>query len=351
MSVSKVFVARLVGLAVLGPDGESIGRVRDVVISIRLSGLPPRVLGLAVELTTRRRIFVPILRVTAIDPHKVTLSTGTVSLRRMHLRPGEALAVGQVLDTSVRVTDPDLAQLHDEDLTVVDLGIERGRTRDWLVTRVAVRANRLRLGRRGEIHVVEWGHVRGLTQTSLNLPGQAVAAVLLQLDGMRAADAANVLRELPPKRREEIAAALHTERLADILEELPSDDAQSLIAVMGTGRARRRSAADPSRGSRAGADQERQTHCVGQGDRRADHLFVGRGDTGRAYELPVSGWVRRCPRAERGGAVHAGQGGRAGRAQGRRGPGLTGRRPCIRHAARAGAHRRNKFSVTVSQSR
>lgn len=238
MSVSKVFVARLVGLAVLGPDGESIGRVRDVVISIRLSGLPPRVLGLAVELTTRRRIFVPILRVTAIDPHKVTLSTGTVSLRRMHLRPGEALAVGQVLDTSVRVTDPDLTQLHGEDLTVVDLGIERGRTRDWLVTRVAVRAARLRLGRRGEIHVVEWAHVRGLTQTSLNLPGQAVAAVLLQLEGMRAADAANVLRELPPKRREEIAAALHTERLADILQELPSDDAQSLIAVMGTGRAR-----------------------------------------------------------------------------------------------------------------
>ena len=50
----------------------------------------------------------------------------------MHLRPGEALAVGQVLDTSVRVTDPDLAQLHDEDLTVVDLGIERaGRATGW----------------------------------------------------------------------------------------------------------------------------------------------------------------------------------------------------------------------------
>ena len=62
-SVSKVFVARLVGLAVLGPDGESIGRVRDVVISIRMSGQQPRVLGLAVELTTRRRIFVPMLRV------------------------------------------------------------------------------------------------------------------------------------------------------------------------------------------------------------------------------------------------------------------------------------------------
>ncbi|GAB11486.1 hypothetical protein GOARA_075_00030 [Gordonia araii NBRC 100433] len=238
MSVSKVFVARLVGLAVLGPDGESIGRVRDVVISIRLSGLPPRVLGLAVELTTRKRIFVPILRVTSIDPHKITLTTGTVSLRRLHLRPGEALAVGQVLDTQVRITDPDLEELHGEDLSVMDLGIERGRTRDWLVTRVAVRANRLRLARRGGIHVVDWAHVQGLTQTALNLPGQGVAAVLLQLEGMRPADAANVLRELPAKRREEIAAALDAERLADILQEMPSDDARSLIAVMGTSRTR-----------------------------------------------------------------------------------------------------------------
>ncbi len=236
--MSKVFVARLVGLAVLGPDGESIGRVRDVVISIRLSGLPPRVLGLAVELPTRRRIFVPILRVTAIDPHKVTLNTGTVSLRRLHLRPGEALAVGQVLDTHVRITDPDLTELHDEDLTVVDLGIERGRTRDWLVNRVAVRVNRIRLARRGEVHVVDWNNVQGLNQTTLNLPGQGVAAVLLQLDGMRPADAAHVLRELPTKRREEIAAALDEERLADILQEMPSDDAQSLIGVMGTSRAR-----------------------------------------------------------------------------------------------------------------
>ncbi|MFT3899591.1 MAG: CBS domain-containing protein [Gordonia sp. (in: high G+C Gram-positive bacteria)] len=238
MSVSKVFIARLVGLAVLGPDGESIGRVRDVVIAIRLSGLPPRVLGLAVELTTRRRIFVPILRVTGVDSHKVTLNTGTISMRKLDLRPGEALAVGQVMDSRVRVTDPDLADWADEDFTVVDLGIEQGRTRDWLVTRVAVRPSRLRLARRGEIHVVDWAHVHGLTQTALNLPGQGVAAIMMQLDGMRPADAANVLRELPPKRREEIAAALDEERLADILQELPSDDAQSLIAVMGTGRAR-----------------------------------------------------------------------------------------------------------------
>ena len=51
-AVSKVFVARLAGLAVLGPDGESIGRVRDLVLALRYDTAQPRALGLAVELST-----------------------------------------------------------------------------------------------------------------------------------------------------------------------------------------------------------------------------------------------------------------------------------------------------------
>ncbi|NDK91121.1 magnesium transporter [Gordonia desulfuricans] len=235
-AVSKVFVARLVGLAVLGPDGESIGRVRDAVIAVRMPGQQPRALGLAVELTTRRRIFVPMLRVTSIEPGAVTLNTGTVSLRRLHLRPGEALAIGQLLDTRVRIDDPDLDDLADVDVTVVDLGLERTRTRDWVVSRVAIRPVRRGL-RRGETHVVDWRHVHGLNQAALELPGQGVALALLQFEGMRAADVANALRELPTKRRDEIAAALDDERLADILQELPPDDQTDLLAHLHVDRA------------------------------------------------------------------------------------------------------------------
>ncbi|MET9201675.1 CBS domain-containing protein [Gordonia sp. NPDC003585] len=236
-SVSKVFVARLVGLAVLGPDGESIGRVRDVVVSVRLVGQQPRALGLAVELTTRRRIFVPMLRVTSIDPQAVTLNTGNVSLRRLHLRPGEALAIGQILDSHVKVNDPDLPELADAEVNVIDLGIEQTRTRDWVVSRVAIRGGRRGLRRRGETHVVEWSHVSGLTQSALNLPGQGVAQVLLQFEGMRAADVANALRELPAKRRDEIVAALDDERVADVLQELPPDDQTDVLAHLDRARA------------------------------------------------------------------------------------------------------------------
>ncbi|MFT3714714.1 MAG: CBS domain-containing protein [Gordonia sp. (in: high G+C Gram-positive bacteria)] len=234
----KVFVARLVGLVVLGPDGESIGRVRDVVVSMALPGQRPRALGLVVELTTRRRIFVPMLRVTSIEADAVTLTTGRVNLRAIHLRPNEALAVGQVLDSRVRTDDPDHPELHDVDLDVLDLEIEQSRTKDWVVTRVALRSNTRRgLRRRGETVVVPWHHVIGLTSLNLNQPGHGVELALSQFEGMRPADVANLLRELPAVRREELANALDDERLADVLQEMPEGDQTALLAKMKPARA------------------------------------------------------------------------------------------------------------------
>src|SRR3981189_2045725 len=122
VAVNRVYAARLAGMVVLGPDGESIGRVRDVVISISIVRQQPRVVGLVVELLTRRRIFVPILRVTAIEPGSVTLATGNVSLRRFAQRPNEVLVLGEVIETQVRVDDPDLPDLAGVDVVVGDLG-------------------------------------------------------------------------------------------------------------------------------------------------------------------------------------------------------------------------------------
>jgi len=235
-SVHRVYAARLAGMVVLGPDGESLGRVRDVVISISIVRQQPRVLGLVIELPTRRRIFVPMLRVSAIEPNAVTINTGSVSLRRFDQHPGEALVVGQVLDTRVRVTDPDQKQFDGIDVVVVDLGIEQTRTRDWLVTRVAVRSQR-RLGRRSTVAVVDWQNVAGLTPSGLEMPGQGVAQLLHQFEGQRPIAVADALRDLPPKRRLEVINALDDERLADILQELPEDDQTELLLSLDTERA------------------------------------------------------------------------------------------------------------------
>ncbi|MGZ8714494.1 MAG: magnesium transporter MgtE N-terminal domain-containing protein, partial [Mycobacterium sp.] len=235
-AVNRVYAARLVGMVVLGPDGESLGRVRDVVISISIVRQQPRVLGLVVELLTRRRIFVPILRVTAIDPGAVTLATGSVSLRKFTQRPGEVLVLGQVVETQVRVDDPDQEQLSGVDMHVVDLGIEPTRTRDWMVTKVAVRAAR-RLGRRGNVQIVDWQHVQGLTPSGLAMPDQGVAQLLEQFVGQRAVEVAEAIRELPDKRRYEVVNALDDERLADVLQELPEDQQADMLRQLPAERA------------------------------------------------------------------------------------------------------------------
>ena len=235
-AVNRVYAARLVGMVVLGPDGESLGRVRDVVISISIVRQQPRVLGLVVELLTRRRIFVPILRVTAIDPGAVTLTTGSVSLRKFAQRPNEVLVLGQVVETTVRVLDPDLPQLSGIDAFVVDLGIEQTRTRDWMVTKVAVRPPR-RLARRSNVHIVDWQHVQGLTPSSLAMPDQGVAQLLDQFDGQRAVEVAEAILELPDKRRYEVVNALDDERLADVLQELPEDDQVDMLKQLPAERA------------------------------------------------------------------------------------------------------------------
>ncbi|GAS98398.1 MgtE integral membrane protein [Mycolicibacterium canariasense] len=236
VAVNRVYAARLAGMVVLGPDGESIGRVRDVVVSISVVRQQPRVLGLVVELLTRRRIFVPILRVTAIEPNAVTLTTANVSLRRFAQRPGEVLVLGQVLDTRVRVHDPELEMLSGTDVVVVDLGIEQVRSRDWMVTKVAVRNHR-RLGRRTTLHIVDWQNVSGLTPSALNLPGQGVAQLLAQFEGQRPIEVADAIRDLPAKRRFEVVSALADERLADILQELPESEQADLLEQLDTERA------------------------------------------------------------------------------------------------------------------
>ncbi len=231
MGTERVFVARLVGLPVYGPDGERIGRVRDLVAGLRVDANPPRVLGMVVEVMTRRRIFVPMLRVTTIDPGAVTLATGLISLRRFVQRPNEALIVGQLIDAPVRLTDPGGGD--GKDAVVVDAAVEHTRSRDWVVGRLAVRERRGRLGRRGQAQIVAWGAVTGLTLTDR----QGTAGLLAVLETMRPADVASTLSELPEKRRHEVVDALDDERLADVFEEMSESDQRALVAHVGADRA------------------------------------------------------------------------------------------------------------------
>jgi Mg/Co/Ni transporter MgtE len=224
---NKVFAAQLAGIWVFGPDGESIGRVRDLVAGLRTDQAPPRVLGLIVELSTRRRIFVPMLRVTSVEAAAVTLSTGSVNLRRFAQRPNEILVIGQMLRRRVTVEGEGSA-------TLVDVGMEQQRTRDWLITKLAVQQRSGLLSRRTPVTVLDWDQVDGLDPVVLS---GGVPNVLAMFDDLRAIRAANALLGLPIDRQYEVIDALDDERVADILEELPQDDQTRLLTHLDEERA------------------------------------------------------------------------------------------------------------------
>ncbi|GAA2521044.1 magnesium transporter MgtE N-terminal domain-containing protein [Pilimelia columellifera] len=227
-TASKIYVARLAGLPVFDPNGDLVGRVRDTVARMRVGGRPPQVVGLVAEMPMRRRIFLPIGRITSLDADSVVLHTGTLNLRRFSKRPDELLVIEDLLDRRVTITSSGQAA------TVVDVAMEASRVGEWTLHRVAVREITGRLTRRGHLQQLEWREVSGL----LGLPdAQGTASLLAVLDQMRPADLANVLQDLPASRRNEVAAALDDERLADVLEELPEHDQVEILAALDRERA------------------------------------------------------------------------------------------------------------------
>jgi Mg/Co/Ni transporter MgtE len=226
---TRVYIARLAGLAVFDPNGDQVGRVRDAVARVRSGGQPPRVIGLVAEMPLRRRIFLPMGRITAIEPGSVALGTGTLNLRRFEKRPGELLVLEELLDRRVTVAATGRPAV------VVDVAMESDRTGEWSLDRIAVREVTGRLSRRrGQPRQLDWHEVTGLGGAPL---AQGTASLLAMLENMRPADLANFLQDLSESRRVEVARALDDERLADVLEELPEHDQVEILAALDPERA------------------------------------------------------------------------------------------------------------------
>lgn len=227
---TRVFAARLAGTAVFDPLGDQVGRVRDLVVLLRPKG-GHRAVGLVVEVPGRRRVFLPLTRVTSIDAGQV-ISTGLVNMRRFEQRPSETLAIGELLDRRVELTDGSGAA------TVVDLALEQQRSRDWLVTKLFVR--RIPAGktglmrRRGETLLIDVDDVKSLAGGTAR---QAADLLLASYEDLKPADLADVLHDMGSTRRLEVASALNNERLADVLEELPEDDQVAILTGLGVSRA------------------------------------------------------------------------------------------------------------------
>ena len=226
---TRAFVGRLTELSVFDPLGDQVGRVRDVVVTFSVSRSRPRVIGLVVEVPGRRRVFVPMTRVTSVEGGQV-ITTGLVNMRRFEQRATETLVVAELFERSVTARTEDGTVVNG---TIEDIGIEQNYARAWSVSRAYVRKGVQRSAlaqfgrRRGESFIVPIEDVTGLTEPD---SVQSATKLLEAYEDLKPADLAEVIHDLTPKRRAEVAAALDDERLADVIEELPEDDQVEILA-------------------------------------------------------------------------------------------------------------------------
>src|SRR5690606_8496460 len=169
---------------------------------------------LVVEVFGRRRIFVPMTRVTSIASGHV-YTTGLINMRRFVQRTSETLVIAQMLDRTVTIRPTGVSG------AVYDVAMEQARNRDWVLSRVAVREPSKGFRRRGQTHVLEWRDTEGHLHPDLT---QGAAQLVAAIGDMRPADAAHLIHDLPLERRRAVVAALDDESLADVLEELPEED-------------------------------------------------------------------------------------------------------------------------------
>jgi len=241
---TRVFVARLAGLPVFDPVGDRVGRVRDVVVVPR-AARRPRAAGLVVEVAGKKRVFVPMSRVTSMDTGQV-ITTDDLNTRRFEQREAEVLVLTDLFDREVELTGSAARAVHGGDVggpveaTVEDVALEQARNRDWEVTRLFVReavpgSRKKGLGRRkGSTALIDVHDAAGLFGTPQEQGAVLLAASLLE---MKPADIADMLHDLPRKRRVELAAELDDERLAAVVQELPDDDQVQVLSALGRERA------------------------------------------------------------------------------------------------------------------
>ncbi|PZP15457.1 MAG: magnesium transporter [Brachybacterium faecium] len=227
----RFFAARIAGTAVFDPIGDVVAKVRDVVVLPQPRG-SARAVGFVVEVGGKRRVFLPITRVTSISPGQV-ISTGLLNVRRFEKRAGELLVIGDLLDRVVTLTDGS------GEATVEDIALDRNRQREWELSRLHVRRLRKggslsRLMSRGETLTVEMSEVTGLYGTQAE---QSAALLAASYQDLNPADLAEIMQELDAKRRIELAGELADERLADVLEELPEDTRVEMITGLEAKRA------------------------------------------------------------------------------------------------------------------
>ena len=228
MSTTRVFAARLVGCSVFDPNGDRVGKVRDVLVVFRSSG-GPRVVGMVLEVPGKRRVFLSIGRVTSIGSGQI-ITTGLINLRRFEQRGGEVRVMAEFLGRAVTLRDGS------GEATIEDVAIEETTLGEWEVTQLFLRRPRAAgaLFGKGATLFTPWSEViekKGAGEA------QSATQLVASYADMLPADLANAMLDLPEQRMLEVAEELSDDRLADVLEEMPENEQVDILTHLDDDRA------------------------------------------------------------------------------------------------------------------
>jgi CBS domain-containing protein len=210
-------------------DGESLGRLSDVIVRLRGAGYP-LVTGL-VGTVGGRQVYIPIEQVSSFDGDELRLTSARLDLRRFERREGEVLLRADVLGH--RLIDVERARL----VRAADLQLALDG--DWVLSGVATRRRpgrlfaRLGLGRRRQPDR-EVFEDQGKFEALIGHAGSAVLrGPFARIRLLRPAQIADLLEEASKDEETEILGRVHAdpELEADVFEELDDERATRLLGA------------------------------------------------------------------------------------------------------------------------
>ena len=226
--MTRAFAARLVGCSVFDPNGDRVGKVRDILVVYRAKA-SPRVVGMIVEVPGKRRVFLSIGRVTSIGSGQI-ITTGLINLRRFEQRGGEVRVIAEMLGRRVKLADGS-GPAHIEDVAIEEVALG-----DWEIGQLFLR--RPRAGgspfSKGATVFASWSEI---TEDAVSGEGQSATQLVASYADLLPADLANVMLDLPETRMIEVAEELSDDRLADVLEEMPEAEQVDILGHLDDERA------------------------------------------------------------------------------------------------------------------
>jgi CBS domain-containing protein len=228
VSTTRVFAARLVGCSVFDPNGDRVGKVRDVLVVYRTNA-GPRVVGMVLEVPGKRRVFLSINRVTSIGSGQI-IATGLINLRRFEQRGGELRVMAELLGRKVRLRDGS-GQAHIEDVAIEEVGLG-----EWEISQVFLRRPKPTSSpfSKGATVFASWSE---LIEDAPDGESQSATQLVASFADLLPADLASAMLDLPEQRMIEVAEELSDDRLADVLEEMNENEQVDILNQLDDDRA------------------------------------------------------------------------------------------------------------------